>query len=616
MHDHTTPSLQRAAAARRAGALLAGAALLFASRASADVYGPGWSAVHGDGANTDYAALYGATDLTLAWQRSFGVINLGATFDPAGRVLVTQDGPDCHLYALDPATGATVWCSAAVDRFAVVSGALVDAEGRTFLADGAAMHAFDSGGAVLWEAPIAGVPLSAQFTAGGRLIFITNIGRVYVLRRETGEALLPPLELIPGATWTPADGLLACAQGTADCPSANTPASDPETGRFFFTLWAPGAPQAGVRAMRYSEDPVPTLTALWTNDALPGGSGSSPDLSADRSRIYVNDNLGSVHALDAASGAEIWSFAIGYNSAGSPSLSPDGVIMPAGAGSGRVLALRDTGPAAELVWRRDDLPNRGIPTQAAGGLAYATVDVGSFTNDLVVLDTATGAELDREHIPGTSVFSVGTTVGPDGTVYVPTILGDLYAFRPANPSCPAAPRSGCRRPTRPLRSKLAIRDSANDARDLVRWTLARAEATARADFGDPTVDATFAVCLYDESSAPPRLVYGADVPAGGTCPGGPCWTPTAAGFDFVNENRTPHGVLRLALRAGSNGRARVALAAGAGATFAARTGSPPLPLPLPARLQLLTRNGHCWEAAYTATGVRRNDAEVFRGTGS
>jgi outer membrane protein assembly factor BamB len=222
----------------------------------------------------------------------------------------------------------------------------------------------------------------------------------------------------------------ACARGTAECPSANTLAVDPATGHLFFTFWAPGTTQAGVRAMRYTEDPEPAITPLWTNQSLPGGSGSSPDLSADGTRLYVNDNVDSVHALDARTGEEIWSFPIGYASGGSPSTSPEGLIMPAGGARSPMLALRDEGDRATLAWRADALTNRGIPTQTAGDKVYATVASAERATALVVLDAATGAELDRETIPGTSVFSVGTTIGPDGTVYVPTVVGGLAAFRP------------------------------------------------------------------------------------------------------------------------------------------------------------------------------------------
>jgi outer membrane protein assembly factor BamB len=403
-------------------------------------YAEGWSAVHADAANSDRSPVAGADDLSQAWHRDFEgsvhigplewTINLGPTVGPDGRVHLTSTVEGCHLQVLDGATGETIWCSTEVDRYAVSSSTLLDRDGRLFVADGEAMHAFDADGNVLWEVPLVGVPLSAQFTPEGRLVFITHVGNLHVLDRATGEPMLPTVELIPGATWDPAAGMMACATGTADCPAANTLAVDLDSGRLFFTFWAPGEAQAGVRAMQYTEDPEPTLTELWTSDALPGGSGSSPDIAADGSRIYVNDNAGNVHALDATTGATIWSFPIGYASGGSPATSPDGLILPAGGGASPLLAVQDAGDHAELAWRRDDLLNRGIPTLAAGDRSYATVDRGQRRNDLVVIDTTTGEELDREPLPGTSVFSVGTTIGPDGTVYVPTIVGGLTAFRP------------------------------------------------------------------------------------------------------------------------------------------------------------------------------------------
>jgi outer membrane protein assembly factor BamB len=397
-------------------------------------YGAGWGAVHADAANTDYAPVEGAADVALRWQRSLGGnVNLGPTVDDSGRVHVTTAAPGCHLYVLDAATGETVWCSEEVDRFAAASSPLLDADGRIFLADGEAMHAFDADGNVLWTTPIVGVPLSAQLTPEGRVIFVTHVGVVYVLRRDTGEPLLPPLELIPGATFDPAENMRGCPLGTADCPSANTIAVDLDSGRFFFTFWAPGAPQAGVRAMRYTEDPEPALTPVWTNDEIPGGSASSPDISADGRRIYLNDNAGSMHALDAATGDGIWSFPLGYVTGGSPSTSPEGRIMPAGGlGDSPLLALIDEGDAAAAAWRNDDETNKGIATQTAGDKAYATVAAGPGRTDLVVLDASTGEELDREPLPGTPLFSVGITVGPDGTVYVPSITGELYAFAAAD----------------------------------------------------------------------------------------------------------------------------------------------------------------------------------------
>jgi outer membrane protein assembly factor BamB len=411
--------------------LLGGCADVAAEPISQSAYGPGWSAAHADSANSNYSPVQGSKKLKLAWERDLGgSINLGATSDPQGRVYVTTTADGCHLYVLDRATGKTIWCSDKVDRFAVSSSAVIDREGRAYLADSKAMHAFAPDGKVLWETPIVGVPLSSQFTPSGRLIFTTNIGRIYVLDRETGKPVLAPIELIPGMAFDPSKGR-ACMRGTEDCPSANTLAVDEKTGRFYFTFWAPGAKNAGTRAMQYSENPTPSITPVWTNDALPGGSGSSPVLSPDRSRVYVNDNVDSIHALDAATGKEIWSLKLGYEAGGCSSISPDGIIMPAGGRKGAVTALVDRGDKAKLLWRLDQTLNRGIPTQVAGHISYAAIADGFFDNDLLVLDTKTGAELDRQSIPGKPIFTVGTTVGPDGTVYVPSIRGQLYAFREA-----------------------------------------------------------------------------------------------------------------------------------------------------------------------------------------
>ncbi|OWY60205.1 hypothetical protein B7486_70440 [cyanobacterium TDX16] len=147
--------------------------------------------------------------------------------------------------------------------------------------------------------------------------------------------------------------------------------------------------------------------------------------------MYVNDNVDAVHALDTGTGETIWSVEVGYASGGSPSRSAEGLIMPAGGALSPALAVQDHGDRGELVWQDPDLLNRGIATQAGGSIAYVTVARQGPENDLVVLDTATGEVLDRHELPGVSGFSVGTTVGPDGTVLVPTIRGQLHAFVPA-----------------------------------------------------------------------------------------------------------------------------------------------------------------------------------------
>jgi outer membrane protein assembly factor BamB len=404
-------------------------------------YAPSWAAVHADAANTDYSPVDPGADVALAWDEHIDgslrigplpwTINLGPTLDPDGNLYLTSSQRGCHLRSLDGATGELRWCAADIDLLAVSSSPLIDRDGVLYVADGLGLHALDPGGSERWLVPLDGVPLSVQFTSQGHLAFVTHTGTAYVLDRRDGRSLVDPVDLAPGVEWRPEDGMMACARGTEACPSANTLAVDLATDRLVFTLWAPGAAQAGVRAVRYREDPEPALVPEWENDALPGGTASSPVLSADGSRVYVTDNQGSLHAVDAATGASVWDVGIGGASGGSPSLSPEGLIMPAGGNGIPVVAVRDEGARAEVVWRRDDLANRGIATQTAGERVFATVQAGGPGLELVVLDARDGHELDREPIPGSGVFSVGTTVGPDGTVFVPTVVGGLAAFRAA-----------------------------------------------------------------------------------------------------------------------------------------------------------------------------------------
>lgn len=399
---------------------------------------PGWTAVHADSRNTDFAAVTGPDDVELAWELHLEgdvrigdldwTINLGPTSDAAGRLYVTANVPGCRLQALDLATGERRWCAPQVGPGGVLSSPLIDADGNLYLADGEAMRSFRPDGTERWAQPIVGVPLSAQLSPAGDVLLITHIGVVHLLDRATGAPELKPVALAPGLSWQPGEPLWACARGADGCPSANTPAVDPETGRIYFTWWEPGAPQAGVRAVQLLEDGRARLEDLWTTADLPGGSGASPVLSADGTRLYVTDNVSSAHALDAATGEVIWSHDIGIAAGGSLSVSPDGVILPPG---GALQAFRDDGERATPLWREDALQNRGIATQAAGDRAYATVVRAPGALDLVVVDTRTGAVLDREPISGTTRFSVGITIAADGTILVPTITGTLAAFRPA-----------------------------------------------------------------------------------------------------------------------------------------------------------------------------------------
>ena len=365
----------------------------------------------------------------------------GATIGPEGNVYVgmgmgsSDEDPGCFLFAFDGSTGAQLWCSQQLNEWAVTSSPTIDRDGNLYHGDNRAMLSFSADGGVRWSSPIVGFPISAQFTPDGHLLFMTHIGRIYVLDRETGAQLLAPVETIPGQGYEaqPLD-YVECLVGSTEsrCFAANTPAIDLERGRFFFSLFTPGAAQAALVAMRYVPGPSPRIEPLWRNETLAGGTASSPVISTDGERLYVADQADNVLALSAASGEVLWSLPLGFSPLGSLSVSPQGRIIPTGALGSTVMAIQDAGASGEVLWRTEGLSSRSIAVQASNDRIFL-VGVSSgrpFDLQLFTIDGASGALLDAEPLPGGGAVTVGSSLAPSGYVYVVLLGNGLMGFAP------------------------------------------------------------------------------------------------------------------------------------------------------------------------------------------
>jgi len=403
----------------------------------------GWPVIHRDSRNSDAMDTPGPDDVSPAFHvLARWPIGAGATVDPEGNVYVgvglffgQAREEDCHLYAFDGDTGEQLWCSNLLNDRAVTSSPTIDRDGQVYIGDNRAMHSFTREGVVRWSRPIEGFPISSLFTPDGHLIFITHIGNIYVLRRDTGTPVIEPVVLLPEVSYTPSPlDYVECLVGSSDseCYSANTLSMNPKTGAFYFTLTRPGDPTSRLMAMRYVQGSPPRIEPLWETAALEGGSATSPDISPDGSRLYVNDQAEHLLAMDADTGEILWTYDLGFSPLGSPSTSRSGVIIPTGGFGAFLIALQDMGDHAALLWSRPEMGTRGITVQRGTDRAYV---VGNTTGrffgvNLFVLDLQTGETLDEETVSATEFSTVGTTMSEAGHVYVPGLLGGMWGFSP------------------------------------------------------------------------------------------------------------------------------------------------------------------------------------------
>jgi len=169
-------------------------------------------------------------------------------------------------------------------------------------------------------------------------------------------------------------------------------------------------------------------------------------------------------------------------------------------------------------------------------------------------------------------------------------------------------RTGCRRPVLSGKAKLLLKDrtAGADKADLVLWRWSRGARTDAADFGDPGATDQYAVCIYDATGS--SLLFVANAPAGGACGTKPCWKalgkpPASKGFRYRDKERTPDGLLKVRLKPGADGKAKIILKGKGENLSVSPQGLPALPLPLPVTVQLQAGNGECWGATYSTALV-------------
>ena len=158
---------------------------------------------------------------------------------------------------------------------------------------------------------------------------------------------------------------------------------------------------------------------------------------------------------------------------------------------------------------------------------------------------------------------------------------------------------------------LVMNDRANDNADNLIWRWTRGQETTLGDFGDPQTSTDYELCIFDETTNTPSLVFSAEAPAGGICRNNACWrTLGSNGYRYQDPDRTPDGIQTIILRAGEEGRARASVT-GRGLNLLL----PSLPLDQDSTVTAQLRNsiGECWESEYST--ALRNSSTQFRARG-
>jgi hypothetical protein len=154
--------------------------------------------------------------------------------------------------------------------------------------------------------------------------------------------------------------------------------------------------------------------------------------------------------------------------------------------------------------------------------------------------------------------------------------------------CPFEPASDCFGADR---SRIRLqRSRGTDRKNRLEWQLDGIDSDPE-DFGDPTEDTDYQLCLYEERDVGTQLISSPGAPAGRS------WRRRGESFQFrLGRDARSQGLDEVRLRAGNRGRGAIA-ARGRGEALEL----PELPLPGDADLtvQLHSSDGACWTATFS-----------------
>ena len=451
--------------------------------------------MHAGPSNADNVWVATAPQMELAWvsETNFYVPE-GPTYDNEGNLYFSPLFPrlpefDISLVSLDAETGERNW-EIPGNGDNAGSGAILILNDPENLGDQIIYHvtyteamALRPDGSAIWKVgtgltlpPVVQGERSTTHSFGfnyhpqtDSLVALMTGGEILAFSRATGESVAP-IGQIPGSPAVSNDiglpqAIVEASDAITDEVFGKTPSGlsfyslivdiifgggsvvtnyfgiDPNSGLIYVAATSPDEADGTMDGMSefgaiYSLDLVDDgdggLEFEILNQAqFVGGTGSTPSISEDGSRVYVSDNLGDIIALDGQL-EELWRHDLGEPAAASIAVSPDNHELYAVTRKD-VFKLIDRGDSASQEWVATldafagysdvDVEFQALtPTITANGIAIS-VGGGQSINDrglmlhvgVGLLDRVTG-EL-RSFTVGREESIAVTSVGPDGGIY-------------------------------------------------------------------------------------------------------------------------------------------------------------------------------------------------------
>jgi len=172
-----------------------------------------------------------------------------------------------------------------------------------------------------------------------------------------------------------------------------------------------------------------TGAQVWSF-ATGGAVYSSPALT-DSGVLYVGSDDGIVYSINAATGTERWNFPTGAQIGSSPSVGMDGTIY-VGSANGYIYALTDNVTSAVITWSHQLSTTDGV--RSATIVGSDRLIIGTFDNSLYSIDldvNATEREVWSTFLAGRVASS--PAIAADGTIYVGVYdTGALFGINPTD----------------------------------------------------------------------------------------------------------------------------------------------------------------------------------------